>query len=375
MTRTIKAAVIQMDVAPAPTVQRLERAADLIAEAASAGAQLVVLPEVFNTGYEYHDRNYALAEPLDGQTVRWMKAQAAEQRVHLAGSLLLLDHDQIYNTALLVSPDGRLWRYDKQFPWLFERAYFREGHSITIADTDLGKLGMMICWDAAHAQLWERYAGRVDAMAVMSCPPKLSSADLIFPDGERLNMRDLGGFFGEFYTEEEHFPGRDMDEHAAWMRVPVIHTSGGGTFRSKLPLVSVALPFYLLARPDLWGRMSDAAQVTVETGVAHETKILDADGSVKARVEAHGDGLALADVVLADTPPQPSTPQPQMRTAGLAYFFSDIFGTSLLIPYYRQRIRRQHGERMAPLDPRTKIWLGVTLLAALVGWLVGRSRR
>src|SRR5215470_8981607 len=110
-TRTIKVAAVQMDAAPAPLSERLSRAADLIAEASNAGAQLVVLQELFNTGYEYSDRNYGLAETMDGETVTWMKAQALQYNIHLTGSLMLLDNEDIYNSALLIAPDGRTWRY------------------------------------------------------------------------------------------------------------------------------------------------------------------------------------------------------------------------------------------------------------------------
>ena len=65
MPRKIKVAPVQMDAAPAPVDTRLNRAADLVSKAAAFGAQLVVLPELFNTGYEYDDRNYGLAEVLD----------------------------------------------------------------------------------------------------------------------------------------------------------------------------------------------------------------------------------------------------------------------------------------------------------------------
>ena len=176
---------------------------------------------------------------------------------------------------MLIAPDGRVWRYDKYYPFLWERAYFREGRTITIADTDLGKLGMLICWDCAHPDLWERYAGKVDMMIIPSCPPKLSSADVVFPDGLRLNLKASGGIWRSLYTDEEYFPGPDLDEHAAWMHVPVVHTVGGGTFRSRLPLPAVSVPPYLIARPDLWSRLGQAANICLEAGFDPQTKVVD----------------------------------------------------------------------------------------------------
>src|SRR5262245_57197833 len=112
MSRKIKVTTIQMDATPAPREVRLARAADLIAEAASSGAQLAVLPELFNTGYIYDDSNFAAAEPFDGPTAAWMKTQASQHQLHLAGTFLVAENGDIFNTALLFAPDGRQWRYD-----------------------------------------------------------------------------------------------------------------------------------------------------------------------------------------------------------------------------------------------------------------------
>ncbi len=145
MSKSIRIAVIQLNAVPAPVTERLEHAESFIAQSAALRAQLVILPEVFNTGYEYSDDNYARAESLDGITAQWMKKTSARYRVHLAGSFLRKEGNEIFNTLLLVAPDGNAWHYDKNYPWVWERAYFRERKNIAVADTSLGKIGFLIC--------------------------------------------------------------------------------------------------------------------------------------------------------------------------------------------------------------------------------------
>ncbi|MEO0565184.1 MAG: carbon-nitrogen hydrolase family protein, partial [Chloroflexota bacterium] len=164
MPRELTIAAVQMNAEPTPKADRLARAATLIARAADDGAQLVVLPELFNAGYEYHENNYALPEAIDGETVTWMKEQAAQHNIHLTGSLLLIDGKHVYNSQIMLAPDGRRWRYNKNYPYAHERAYFRDGSDEMIAHTDLGKIGMLVCWDYAHSEIWARYAGKIDLM-------------------------------------------------------------------------------------------------------------------------------------------------------------------------------------------------------------------
>jgi hypothetical protein len=372
MPRTLKVAAIQMDAAPTPTTERLARAATLINQAAEQDAKLIALPELFNTGYEYSAANYARAEPMDGETVRWMREQAVQHGVHLAGTLLLLDEEEIYNAALLVAPNGRMWRYDKNHPFLWERAYFREGERITIADTDLGKLGLMICFDYLVPSMWKRYAGKVDAMVMMSCPPRVHTIDLVFPDGTRVNTRELGPAFSDMYPSGEHPFGEDLNQQVGWMRVPLVNTVGSGAFRSKMPQANVSLGAYLMARPDLWERLAQADDVVIEAGYDLETKVVDASGKVVTRVEQPGDGFVVATITMADEMPQPLFVQPRLYLSPIARLFSDMVGPALMVMEYRRGIRRQWGARMAPIDPRTKTWTGAVMLSALGGWLVGR---
>lgn len=162
---SLNIAAVQMDANPAPTADRLARAERLVTGAVESGAQLAVLPELFNTGYSYNVENHARVETMDGPTATWMRDIAARLDIHLAGSLMLLDQGGVYNALLLFAPDGRLWRYDKVYPWGWERGSYRGSRQdprVTVAETDLGHIGLLVCWDAAHLNLWKLYAGRVD---------------------------------------------------------------------------------------------------------------------------------------------------------------------------------------------------------------------
>jgi predicted amidohydrolase len=330
MSRKLKIAAVQMEATPAPTADRLARAADLVAEAAASGAELVVLPECYNTGYAYVESSYGAAEALDGQTVIWMKAQAQQHKIHLVGTLMLRDGDEVYNSALLFAPDGRMWRYDKRYPFSWERAYFREGHQLTIADTDLGKFGMMICWDSAHAHLWQEHAGKVDVVIIPSCPPKVNEGELVFPDGKRVQS----------LVNSAHFADHDIQDQAAWLKVPVVHSSGSGKFRSPLPLPFVSAMGFLMSRPADWGYIPKAASAQLEADYGQHTQIISATGEVVGRVTEQGDGFTLAEVELADAMPKPDAPQPKMRMPGIVFFITDVFIPAWLKNVYRRGVQR-----------------------------------
>jgi predicted amidohydrolase len=336
MTR-LSLAAIRMDAAPAPTESRLERAEKLVAQAAAQGAEIAVLPEVFNTGYEYHDRNYGLAEPMNGQTVSWMKATAREKNLYLAGSLLLREADGIYNAMLLIAPDGKTWRYDKSYPWCWERAYFRpRQHALAPVETELGKIGMQICWDTVHPNLWAAYAGKVDLMLVSSCPPFLHEMTIKFPDGNSVTPAGLGPLMQAVYHNAGKIFGEYLRQQSAWLGVPAVNTTGGGQFQTHLARPRLSFANFLAARPDLWKYLSQAEKIVIEAGYFDQTFIVDANGQVLNRTTLDGDDVAVAQVELAEKTPVPQTPQPKIDLSPLTYW-ADEFANAMLVNYYNQR--------------------------------------
>jgi hypothetical protein len=369
MPRQIRIAATQMDVSPASTEERLRRAELLVQQSAEGGAQLVVLPELFNVGYVYDDANYRKAEFPDGLTVPWLKRAAAQYGVHICGTLLLVDGDHVYNAAVMAAPDGRTWRYDKQYPWGWERAYYREGHNITIADTDLGKLGMMICWDYAHPELWQRYAGKVDAMVVMSCPPRATAMRLRLPDGRLEPFSDERDYF----TGSDSPFGADMNEQSAWLGVPLVNSTGAGTLVTAVPSPYLSMLGGLARNPELLSYLPQAPDVRLETDFYPQAKVVDANGNLVSRAMGEGDAFVLGDVLLPDQTPQPVGAQPRSRMKPLAYLYSDVLLPAFTIPNYRAGYRRRFGDQFAPHDPSTLRWAAIVLAALLIGFIFGRS--
>jgi predicted amidohydrolase len=330
MGRKLVCAAIQMDGTPAPVPERLSCAADLVTEAADGGARLVVLPEYYNTGFEFHEHNYALAERMDGQTVQWMKAQAARHSIHLAGTLYLFDRGEIYNAALLVAPDGRTWRYDKMHPWGWERAYFRPGRRVTVADTDLGKLGLMICADMLYADVWAGYGGKIQLLVMMNAPGKPEEGDFIFPDGLCAKYQELFPSPPQPDTDDDVEPDELLSQ-SAWLGVPAVTASATGVLRTRIPGLETFLGDGRFAH-----RAAQASEVWLETGFAPGTGVGDPERGVLAFGTAMGDGVVLAEVELPDAPPQPGGPQPPTSRVDDPFF-------EHMIPLYREGVRRQWG--------------------------------
>jgi predicted amidohydrolase len=164
------AAAVQMSSGP-DRAANLDRAAALVRRAATRGARLVVLPEVF-AWRGPRDEEAAAAEPVPGPTTAAMSALAATLGIHLcAGSLLEVGpgDGRAYNTTCVFAPDGRLaatYRklhlFDVDLPG---RVSVREsdtrapGADVVVVPTALGTLGLSICYDLRFPELYRRLAG------------------------------------------------------------------------------------------------------------------------------------------------------------------------------------------------------------------------
>lgn len=138
--------------------RRLAREA--IVDAAGRGAQVVVLPELVNSGYVFAGPDEArdLAEPLDGETVSDWRALAREHELVIVGGLCERDDHGgvLHNTAVVVDPGGLLAAYRKAHLWDRESQVFSPGdRPPPVLDTLHGRIGVVVCYDLEFPE-WMR---------------------------------------------------------------------------------------------------------------------------------------------------------------------------------------------------------------------------
>lgn len=121
-----------------------------------AGSDLVVAPELCLTGYDLAlvaERGAELAEPLDGPTVTATAELAAELDTTVVLGLLELDDATLFDTAVVVTPDGAVTPFRKTHLYPAEVGHFVAGDRLITVDTPAGRLGPLICFEHAFPEI------------------------------------------------------------------------------------------------------------------------------------------------------------------------------------------------------------------------------
>jgi predicted amidohydrolase len=288
----------------------LAHATTHVEQAATQGARLVVLPELFNTGYEYTHRNFELPEEMDGPTATWIAQTARRLDVHLVGSFPARIDGSLYIVAMLAAPDGRHWTYRKIHVAMWENCYFDRGTEPVIADTGLGRIGLLICWDQVFADLARAYQGRVDLLCIPSSPPTLLGT---LEDGTEhilAQTRELRSF-GRTLDVADWFD-RAQVLHARTAGVPVVYAARCGTFHSPIPFGSAFL-FTVGLKNAVRVLRAVGTRYLLRCPMMGGSCILDAQGTRIASTGQDGEAVLVSTVQpgpsdRATLPPVPSGP-------------------------------------------------------------------
>lgn len=150
----MKVGFVQMEPKLLDLNANLSKAEKLIGEAAKQGAKLIVLPELFDTGYNFETKEEVaeIAQQIpDGETTQFLVEQAREHEVFtVAGTAEKDERGKLYNSAVIVGPIGwgYIGKYRKIHLFYREKLFFEPGNlGFHVFNIGIAKVGIMICFD------------------------------------------------------------------------------------------------------------------------------------------------------------------------------------------------------------------------------------
>jgi predicted amidohydrolase len=168
----MRVAGIQFDLAWEDPAENFRRAAPLIERAAGAGARLVALPEMFNTGFSMNAA--AVARHAD-VTKSWLADQAKKWKIHVVGGYAEPGTPRPANALSLMGPDGReLLHYQKVHPFSLagEDQHFSGGSRVATATIDSVCVTPVICYDLRFPELFRSAVDATDLFVVIANWPE-----------------------------------------------------------------------------------------------------------------------------------------------------------------------------------------------------------
>jgi predicted amidohydrolase len=116
---------------------------------------LIVLPEMFSTGFTMNAA--AMAEPVNGNSVEWMRKMAAMKNCVVTGSLIISENGKFYNRLIWMKPDGSFNHYDKRhlFRLAHEEQTYTAGQERLIVELNGWRIFPLVCFDLRFP-VWSR---------------------------------------------------------------------------------------------------------------------------------------------------------------------------------------------------------------------------
>lgn len=170
MQEHLKIALIQTDLVWENSKKNRKHLKEKI-ESLSQEIDLIVLPEMFSTGFTMNVND--VAEPMDGKTVEWMKKRAFNANAAIVGSLVISENNKFYNRLLFVEPSGEIEYYDKRhrFALSGEDKVYSAGSTKLIIDYKGWKICPLVCYDLRFP-VWARNTEDYDVLIYVANWPK-----------------------------------------------------------------------------------------------------------------------------------------------------------------------------------------------------------
>lgn len=166
---TLKVALAQMDIALGDPAANLAALEGYVADAKNKNAELLVIPELWSTGYDL-ERAQELADAMGEGIFAEMAKLAREHHIAIAGSALSKGEDRPKNTAVLFDAEGALVAtYSKihLFGLMHEDRFLAPGQTSPTFNTSWGRAALAVCYDLRFPELFRSYALRGAGVIIM----------------------------------------------------------------------------------------------------------------------------------------------------------------------------------------------------------------
>lgn len=153
-TVILKVAAVQMNCILSNKEENLKKVRQYIVEAVQRGSKLIILPELFSTGYRVEENDLDLAETIPGKTTDWLTEVSREFGVIIVGCILEkgLAKGMVYDSAVVVGPKGLIGIYRKILLWDAENTRFSKGEEYPVFDLGFARLGIQICYEVGFPE-------------------------------------------------------------------------------------------------------------------------------------------------------------------------------------------------------------------------------
>jgi N-carbamoylputrescine amidase len=200
--RTLRLAGVQVESRTGDAEGNLRRAEGLVAVAAQRGAELVLCPELLAAGYVYDPVIWDAAEPRGGATELWLGRMARQHRLYIGATYLEASGDDFFNTFTLMRPDGDVaGRVRKESLPGYEGWFFRSCPGPKVIETEIGRIGVGICWDNSTTRFLRRMSeAEVDLFLMPHCAPTIAMGPVkLVGEAGRQMLRGVAGFYAETF--------------------------------------------------------------------------------------------------------------------------------------------------------------------------------
>jgi len=156
MSNSIKTGFIQFQPILGEQETNINKLSILLEQANDA--DLIVIPELANSGYNFESKEqaFALSEEIDNsQFVNFLINEAAKHSLYIVSVINEREDDKLYNSSVLVGPKGLIGKYRKIHLFMNEFDFFERGNlGLPVFDIGICKIGMLICFDWIFPEVW-----------------------------------------------------------------------------------------------------------------------------------------------------------------------------------------------------------------------------